>query len=64
VEADEHARGWRALIAFDLRDPDDEPLTVTYCPDYAGARVRATAPRATQLVARVRAGRSSPVAST
>jgi hypothetical protein len=26
------ARGWRALIAFDPRDEDDPPMTVTYCP--------------------------------
>ena len=26
------ARGWVAFIAFDPDDPDDEPLTVVYCP--------------------------------
>jgi hypothetical protein len=35
AEADENARGWRAFLGNDPRDPDDEPQGFVYCPDCA-----------------------------
>src|SRR5262249_30543950 len=50
AQADEHARGWRALIAFDPRDPDDEPVTVTYCPDCAWREFGPPRPKGRELI--------------
>jgi hypothetical protein len=50
VEADEQARGWRALIALDPRDPDDEPLTVVYCAECAWREFGPPRPTGSELI--------------